>query len=103
MSRDIQAPGQWTEQRTDQPPAFPPPCPAPLLLVILPPGVQVAPAALRRLADHVRHEYGAGVSLRRRGWQRGGCRLELKGNWGTVSGGDVQDNLAHFWATLWDE
>ena len=99
MPRDIQAPGQWTEQRTAPPPAFP----APLLLVWLPPHLEVRQSALRRLADHVRHEYGAGVSLRRRGWQRGGCRLELRGNWGTVSGGDVQDNLAHFWATLWDE
>ena len=99
MSRDIQAPGQQTEQRTGQPPAFP----APLLLLILPPGVQVAPAALRLLAGYIRREYGAGVTLRHQPWQRGGCRLELRGNWGEVSAGDVQDNLAHFWAGMWDE
>lgn len=103
MSRDIQAPGQWTEQRTAPPPAFPPPCPAPLLLVILPPGVQVAPAALRLLAGHIRHEYGAGVSLRHQPWQRGGCRLELKGNWGAVKAGDVQQELAQWWAEMWNE
>ena len=68
----------------------------PLLLLMVPPQLEVDPEALRDLRRAVGDEYGAELWVRPLDYPAPICRLHLIGDWGRQTEREVQDSLNHF-------